>query len=168
MQKAPIAVILALVGLALTLNAQPEPAVATSGQQKVALSYFRDVLDGRRVELVDELFQPDCVLHFGSREIKGLVEVRGMVERVNSSYSKLTTEVHDIIEVGDRVVVRLTHRATGAGTVRSRLGAHDAAGKTFEWEAVVIFRMKNGKIAEDWVTRDELGMLLSAGILRAN
>jgi len=87
---------------------------------------------------------------------------------VNASYSKLTTQVHDIIESGDRVVVRITHRAIGAGPVRSRLGTHDGNGKNFEWDAVVIFRMKDGKIAEDWVTRDELGMLLSAGFLHAN
>jgi len=118
--------------------------------------------------MIEQLFEPDCVLHFGARSFTGLSEVRGMAERVNASYSKLTTEVHDIIEAGDRVVVRITHRATGAGPVRSRVGTHDGNGKTFEWDAVVIFRFKNGKVVEDWVTRDELGMLLSAGILHPN
>ena len=156
------------VSLAGGLMAESTPAVGSSAQQKVVLSYFHDVLDGRRVEMIDQLFEPDCVLHFGARSFTGLSEVRGMAERVNSSYSKLTTEVHDIIEAGDRVVVRITHRATGAGPVRSRLGTHDGNGKTFEWDAVVIFRFKNGKVVEDWVTRDELGMLLSAGILHPN
>jgi hypothetical protein len=34
--------------------------------------------------------------------------------------------------------------------------------------ATAIFRMKDGKIAEEWVNRDELGILLSAGILKMN
>jgi len=85
-----------------------------------------------------------------------------MVERRVASFSRFATEVHDIFESGDKVVVRLTHRGTGAGNVRSRIGTHDVSGKSVTWDAFVIFRMKNGKIAEEWVNRDELGMLLSA------
>ena len=92
-----------------------------------------------------------------------------MVERIKTTYSSLATEVHDIFESEDRVVVRLTHRATGgAGDLRTRIGTYDVNGKTITWDAIVIFRMKNGKIAEEWVNRDELGVLLSAGILKAN
>jgi predicted ester cyclase len=40
-------------------------------------------------------------------------------------------------------------------------------GKSISWDAIVIFRMKNGKMAEEWVSRDELGRLLSAGVLKA-
>jgi len=139
----------------------------TSAQQKVVLSYFHDVLDGRKVELVDNLFQPDCVLHFGSSDVQGIAGVRVMVEGIKTTYSKLATEVHDIFESEYRVVVRITHRATGAGVLRSRIGNHDVSGKSITWDAIVVFRMKNGKIAEDWVNRDELGVLLSAGILKA-
>lgn len=159
---------MAVVLLTMNLSAQPASAPVPPDKQKVVLSFFHDVLDGRRVELVDRLFQPDCVLHFGARDFKGIAEVRGMVERVNTTYSQLATEVHDIIESGDRVVVRLTHRAIGAGTLQSRLGTHNVEGKSVAWDAIVIFRVENGKIAEDWVNRDELGLLLSAGVLKAD
>ncbi len=126
------------------------------------------MLDGRKIDLVESLFQPDYVIHFASGDVKGAGGLRGMVERIDATYSKLATEVHDIFESGDKVVVRLTRRATGAGTVRSRIGTYDVNGKSITWDATVIFRLKNGKIAEEWVNRDELGMLLSAGILKAN
>jgi len=48
------------------------------------------------------------------------------------------------------------------------LSAREVKGKSITWDATVIFRMKNGKIAEDWVPRDEFGALLSTGILKAN
>jgi hypothetical protein len=51
---------------------------------------------------------------------------------------------------------------------RPPIGTHDINGKVITWHASVIFRMKDGKIAEEWVNRDELGVLLSAGILKAN
>ena len=111
-----------VLGLPITLIAQSGITTGSSPQQKVVLSYFHDVLDGRKFDLVENLFQPDCTLHFGSSDVNGIAGVHTMVDRVNTTYSKLETEVHDIFESGDRVVVRLTHRATGAGDLRSRMG----------------------------------------------
>lgn len=164
-----------LVGLALTLiglpvrsDAQGASPAEPSAQQKLVLSYFHDVLDGGKIDLVDSMFQSDCELHFGSSDVKGLAGVHAMVERIKTTYSSMKTEVHDIFESGDRVVVRITHRATGGGTLRSRMGNYDIKGRNVSWDAIVIFQFKNGKIAEDWVNRDELGMLLSAGVLKTN
>jgi predicted ester cyclase len=168
MVKTPLVLALMLVGLPVGSVAQPGAAGVPSAQQTLVLSYFHDVLDGGKIDLVDNMFRPDCAIHFGSSDVKGIAGVRGVVERRNTTYSKLATEVHDIFESGDRVVVRLTHRATGAGVLRSRIGTHDVNGKSIAWDAIVIFQMKNGKIAEEWVNRDELGMLMSAGILKAN
>jgi predicted ester cyclase len=168
MLKTPLVLALTLVGLAVGVVAQSGSGAVPTAQQKLVLSYFHDVLDGRKIDLVDNMFQPDCAIHFGSSDAKGIAGVRSVVERRNTTYSRLATEVHDIFESGDRVVVRLTHRATGAGFLRSRIGTHDVNGKSITWDAIVIFQIKNGKIAEEWVNRDELGMLLSAGILKAN
>jgi hypothetical protein len=71
------------------------------------------------------------------------------VERRKTNYCRLTTEVHDIFESGDRVVVRITHRVTGAGALRSRIGIYDVNGNLYRWAAIVIFQMKNGTIAEE-------------------
>ncbi|HMI51060.1 MAG TPA: ester cyclase [Candidatus Saccharimonadales bacterium] len=142
-------------------------AAAGDDEQKVVLRYFHEVLDGRNPDLVESLFQPEYVIHFASSDIKGDGGLRGMVERIDATYSKMATEVHDIFQSGDKVVVRITHRATGAGEMRTRIGTYDVNGKSVVWDAIVIFRMKDGKIAEEWVNRDELGALLSAGILKA-
>jgi hypothetical protein len=55
-----------LVALALTLVGLPASSVAQSGsvgipsaQQKLVLSYFHDVLDGGKIDLVENMFQPD-------------------------------------------------------------------------------------------------------------
>ena len=42
----------------------------------------------------------------------------------------------------------------------------DIKGKTYAWDAIAIFRVKDGKIAEEWVNRDELGILLSIGAVQ--
>jgi len=168
MLKAQLILTLMVVGLAVGSAAQSGSAGVQTSQQKLVLSYFRDVLDGGKIELVDNMFQPNCELHFGSSDVKGIAEVHGMVERIKTTYSTLATEVHDIFESRDRVVVRVTHRATGGGMLRSRMGTYDIKGKTISWDAIVIFQLKNGKIVEEWINRDELGALLTAGILKPN
>ncbi len=130
------------------------------------MSYFHDVLDGRRIGLLDQLFLPDCVIHRPEGTLTGMAGIRGVVERNIAAYSKFETRVHDIIESGDRVVVRISHRAMGAGEFRSRIGVYNIKGKAVTWDAIAIFRIQNGKIAEQWVSRDELGILLSVGALK--
>jgi predicted ester cyclase len=51
------------------------------------------------------------------------------------------------------------------GEWTSRLGRHAVAGKTVSSPAITILHIRNGKIAEEWVKRDELGMLIELGVL---
>ena len=159
-------VLMLTMGWLSAAGAQPATSSAPSPQQKVVLSYFHDVLDGRKIGLVENLFLPECVIHRPEGTVRGLGGIRGVVERNYAAYSAFATDVHDIFESGDRVVVRLTHRATGAGVFRPRIGTHDVEGKALTWGAIAIFRIEQGKIAEEWVNRDELGILLSADVLR--
>lgn len=160
-----VALALALVSLPSDGIAQTPSAPTPSLQRAVVLSYFRDVLDGRKGGLLETLFAPDCVIHRPEGTVRGLAGIRAVVERNFAAYSAFATEIHDVFESGDRVVVRLTHRATGAGAFRSRIGTHDVKGKTLTWGAIAIFRIQGGKIAEEWVNRDELAILLGAGVL---
>src|SRR5262245_21316962 len=166
MIKALAALALILVSLPVTSVAQTGSPAVASAQQKVVLTYFHDVLDGGKVELLDNLFHTDCAVHRPEGDFKGVAGLRSIVQGRHVSFSKFATEVHDIFESGDRVVVRLTHRVTGSGVYRFSTGTHDLKDKSLTWDAIVIFRMQGGKIAEEWVSRDELGMLLSAGILK--
>ncbi len=166
MLKLAFTLTLTVAVLLVVVLAQSSSPNANTAQQKVVLSYLHDVLDGRKIGLLENLFLPDCVIHRPEGTLQGLPGIRGVVERNIAAYSKFETEVHDVIESGDRVVVRLTHRAMGAGVFRSRIGTHDTKDKPVTWSAIAIFRLQNGKIAEQWVNRDELGILLSLGVLK--
>jgi hypothetical protein len=45
------------------------------------------------------------------------------------------------------------------------LGGDAVVVKTVTWLAIAIFRIRDGKIAEEWVNRDELGMLIELGVV---
>jgi predicted ester cyclase len=135
--------------------------VATGGKTENELAaekesvrrYFHEILDQGRVELA-------------GGTVVGIDNVCGVAARRKETFSQFETEIHDIFGSGDRLVVRLTHRGVGGGIWRSRLGNYDVTGKTVSWNAIAIFRFERQKIIEEWVTRDELAMILQFGILQ--
>jgi hypothetical protein len=62
MTKVAIALALALISSVASF-AQPKSTGPPSPQQKVVLSYFHDVLDGRKIGLLESLFLADCVIN---------------------------------------------------------------------------------------------------------
>ena len=127
--------------------------------------YFKEALDGGNVDLVDELFTNDCVIHRpeAPEPLLGLDGIRKIIAGAKTRYSRFETTIHDLFDAGDRVVCRLSHRVVFQEDWESRIGRHAVIGKQIEWPAIAIFRFDGGKIAEEWVCRDELGMLLQIG-----
>ena len=62
--------------------------------------------------------------------------------------------------------MRVRHAAVYRGAWRTRVGEFELAGKPTAWEAMALFRLRDGKITEERVFRDELGMLLDVGALQ--
>jgi lactoylglutathione lyase len=94
--------------------------------------------------------------------LKGREAFRQAFNRVVGPYSEFGTTIHELVAEKELVVCHLSHRVVhGGGHWTSRLGSHAAeAGKVVTWHAITMFRIRDGKIAEEWVCRDELGMLM--------
>jgi predicted ester cyclase len=136
-----------------------------SAEKEIVRRYFHEVLDQGKVELVDELFHPLCVMHRPGGTVVGINSVRGVAERRKETFLQFETQIHDIFGSADRLVARLTHRGVGSGLWRSSIGSYDVSGKTVSWNAIAIFRFEDHRIIEEWVTRDELAMVLQLGLL---
>jgi len=130
--------------------------------------YFKEALDKRNLDVLDEIVITDCIIHRpeASEPISGLEAFKHALERILQVYSEFTTTIHDLIAEEDRVACRLSHRAVNRGDGTSLLGRHAVAGKIVSWPAIAIFRIRDGKIAEEWVSRDELGMLIELGVVK--
>ena len=70
-----------------------------------------------------------------------------------------------MIAEGDLVAVRLRHKVTYRADWQSRAGKIASSGKSITWTANVFFRMRDEMIVEEWVERDEAGMLQQLGAL---
>ena len=141
--------------------------MSTALNKATVRRYFEEVLDQGKLDVLDEIVATDCVIHRPEIQepITGLSAFKQVVERILQVYSEFSTTIHDLIAEDERVACRLRHRAVNRREWTSRLGRHDVAGKPVSWPAIVIFRLCDGKIAEEWVCRDELGMLIELGVL---
>jgi predicted ester cyclase len=68
-----------------------------------------------------------------------------------------------LVAEGDFVVCHNTWTGTYGGTMFR--GVPTPQGKSFSVEHIHIYRLADGKIAEHWVVRDDLGMMLQVGAI---
>jgi predicted ester cyclase len=133
----------------------------------IVLQYFQEILDGEQYSRMPDLFTPYVVMHRPEGTLTYLDMVYTAFEKGLSPHT-IETTIHEMVASGDYVAVRLSHKmtfSTGEAMMQSRLGLFDVRGKTVEWEAMAMFRFEDGKIAEEWVSADELGKLMQIGTL---
>jgi steroid delta-isomerase-like uncharacterized protein len=121
--------------------------------------FFEEFCNERRAEVADEVIAADYVSHGPQAPpASGPDGVRARVglyqEAVDGHW-----DVQELISVGDRVVARWI----GSGTHRGELMGIDATGSPISVEAISIFRIENGRIAEEWTVWDALGLLQQVG-----
>jgi predicted ester cyclase len=121
----------------------------------VVTRFFEKAQDKGNVGLVDDITKP-------ARGIPGICSI---VEKRVQLYRDFRTTIHQIIGEGDLVATRETHTGIHRGQFPTPIGTFDVTGRPIEWTSQVFFRFKEGKIAEMWVARDELGILRSLGIV---
>ena len=83
-----------------------------------------------------------------------------MLRWLRGAFDDLAYEVQDAFGEGDRVAVRLTTRGTHTGEFMGR----QATGKPFEIEAIHIYRIEDGKLAEHWAKRDDVALAQQIGL----
>jgi ketosteroid isomerase-like protein len=132
----------------------------------VVAKYF-EALERGDPSVIPELFADDCQVYRPelSAPLIGVEAIEAVVTRAHRYFDKFTATILDTVEERDRVAVRVRHEAVYRGPWRTRIGIFDVAGKPTSWEAMALFRLRDGKIVEERVFRDELGMLLDVGAL---
>jgi predicted ester cyclase len=82
----------------------------------------------------------------------------------SEAFPDFRAEVEGLLADGDAVVAHLQLSGTNTGEYR---GLPEPTGQAAQWEAVGIFRLVDGKIAEIRGVADRMGMLTQLGILPA-
>jgi predicted ester cyclase len=77
----------------------------------------------------------------------------------------LRVEVEEMLIVGDRVIGRLRFTGHFTGTFGTGAGARQGDGRAINFIATDIYRIANGRIAENWHLEDNLALLQQLGVV---
>lgn len=111
----------------------------------------------------NELVQPEVVIHGVMGTLHGSEEAKSFYARMHAIFQPWEFTIQDSIAERDKVVLHITETGTMVGSLMGM----PATRKTFLIEAVQIFRLVDGKIAEMWGFRDTGSQMRQLGLLPA-
>jgi len=138
--------------------------VSVAANKAAARRFVEEVLDGGSDDVARELFVPGAVRHFPPGDIIQ-DPTRPPVPLTRRS---MKTDIHHLYGEDEFVTIHLTHHVSFGPQARfnTRMGWVDVSGRAVEWNAMVVLRFEGDRIAEEWVVRDELMVLLQVGAVQ--
>jgi predicted ester cyclase len=130
--------------------------ISTTANEQLCRRVFDDIVNGRDLDLIDELYQPDVVDHDPVPGAPpGRPGVRYSIGSLQAAFPDLHVRVDAASAHADKVVVH----NTWTGTQDGRLVGLPPTGRRVSNAGIVIFRVRDGRIAERWAMVDwpELG-----------
>jgi steroid delta-isomerase-like uncharacterized protein len=122
--------------------------------------WVEEVWNQGRLDVLDELYTPDWVGHFPvSGELHGSAAHKQLGERFRQAFPEARYVVADLVAEGDRVVLRYSAR----GTHRGSLHGEAPTGREVVQTGINIYRVADGRLAEQWAQFDLAGMLQQMG-----
>ena len=128
--------------------------MSTESNKAIVCRYFEEVVDKRKLDILDEIVVTDCIIHRpeASAPIRGLEAFKHALESILQVYSEFTTTIHDLIAEEDRVACRLSHRAVNrangpVASVGTQWQERPSAGQQSQFSEFAMGRLrKNGLI----------------------
>jgi predicted ester cyclase len=145
-------VLLALISaVILACDSQP-PAVAPLEDNKAIVRQFFQAIDESRgsLDFVDEWMTPDFRTYFNSPDALDLAGYRQFMSEALDAFPQMRHEIHYMVAENDLVAAGITLHMVHTGEY---LGIAPT-GRPVSVEEMVVVRLRDGKIAEEWVVFD--------------
>lgn len=111
--------------------------------------------------LVDEIVEPDVVLHTPAGDATGPQAMKQVWEVLLRAFPDIHVTLEDVIVEGDKIVFRNTVTGTHQGEYRGV----PPTGNSIKYHEIFIVRFAGGRIAELWGIVDVLSQLRQIGAI---
>jgi predicted ester cyclase len=159
------ALLVSLMILLLMVSCSKESSVRQLEEQNKALMRrIHTAVSNGDLEIFDEVLSPNYVRHCqamppGLQEIHGAETFKAFVADFVNAVSNCKDEI-DFIIADSNMVAYVT---TTTGVQTGPMGDLPASGKEFLLKNIVIQRIEDGKVAETWISWDNVAMLTQLG-----
>lgn len=116
------------------------PNMTIDQNKKLVLRLFGEVFNQQSLSVIDKLYYPNVVDHSAfPDQAPGVEGIKSAIKGFFEIFDDLKITVEDVIAEDDKVVTRETWRAT-----------HKPSGKNAKGSVIHIFRIREGKITDEW------------------
>ncbi len=132
--------------------------------KEIVARFIEEFKNKANHDIVDELLAPDFVHHLPDPRLPpGRDAIKLLGQTIVAGFPDVHATVEELLADGDFVIERTTARATNTG----EFNGIPATGNQVTWTEIHIYRLKDGKIAEQWSEIDLLGLLTQLGAIPA-
>ncbi len=136
--------------------------MSTEDNKTLMSRFLEEVFNKKKLAALDEFIAPNQVDHTLPPFLPTTPE--GTKQAINiflKAFPDVHLTVEDMIAEGDKVVIRYTSR----GTQKGAFMGIPPTGKQMTVSSIIIARIADGKIVEEWGLDDQMGMLQQLGII---
>ena len=128
--------------------------------KQIVRAFINAAFNEHRADKAADFMAPDIKWHGGTLgTVEGRENFVGLIGAIVGALPDLRNVEQDAIAERDIVSVR----ALVDGTLKGDLLGITANGKHVQWDAVDVYRIANGKIAEEWAADDLLAFVYGVG-----
>lgn len=129
--------------------------------KKITGRFLKEVVNEGRMETIDELVCDDYVYHGpDGTTLQGREALKNMFAELRNGFPDLTLHPHFLIAENNKIGIQYTLTGTHLGTFHNLPATH----KKINIEGMVMSRIENGLIREDWEMYDSMLLLSQLGI----
>ncbi len=146
----------------LAVSACTEKSDITEANKAIVRRGLEELYNRGNLDLADEIFAPEYVWHnVGGPDVHGSEGMKQHVALVRNAFPDIHITADDMIAEGAKVVTRWTIVATHKGEF---VGIPPTDVKV-TFTGILISRIADGKIVEDWENSDVLGLMQQLGVI---
>src|SRR3954471_5641162 len=136
--------------------------MAADRHEALIRAFINEVFNGHRVDALEKYWDDNLTSHWlGMETIHGLPAWRAAMEGFFAAFPDAAYTLDDMFFAGDRGVWRGHWQATQQGEWQGIA----ASGRNVTWTVIIIGRFAGGKLIEDWVELDRLGLFQQLGCI---
>jgi steroid delta-isomerase-like uncharacterized protein len=127
--------------------------------------FYEEVFNRRNIDLIDELMA-DSFINYDPTPVaaRDPASMKQFIKTLTIAFPDHHHEIEDLIAEGDQVVMRCTFSGTHLGQFPSFLEIPPTH-RSIRQRQIHILRVRNGKLAEHQVVRDDLGIMQQLGVI---
>jgi steroid delta-isomerase-like uncharacterized protein len=146
----------------LTAIACTDECDTTAKNKAIVLSSLEELYNKGNLDSADEFYAGDYIWHnVSGPDVHGSEGMKQHVANVRTAFPDIHITADDMIAEGDKVVTRWTIAATHKGEV----AGYPPTDSSVLFTGILISRIADGKIVEDWENSDVFGLMQQIGAI---